>query len=747
MKKGLLLLFSLFAFFATINQTSAQNTMRGTVVDDTNIPIADAYIYSKSGDTHCHSDVQGGFELKGSNIGDTVTISFLGFETQEFVTTAEDYQKSLRIVLRPAIFTLEQVSVSNSLRAVNTVTDIDLNISPVNSSQEVLRTVPGLFIAQHAGGGKAEQIFLRGFDIDHGTDIAITVDGMPVNMVSHAHGQGYADLHFVIPETVDKVDFAKGPYYSEQGNFTTAGYVDFQTKDRLDNSLFGVEVGQFNTFRTLGMFDLLGQNTNQSAYVATEYIQTDGPFESSQNFTRLNIMGKYHVDMNNGDRLSLLLSHFQSEWDASGQIPQRLVDDGTITRFGAVDDTEGGQTSRTNAAVTYSHNIDNNTFVRANAFYSAYDFELFSNFTFFLEDPVNSDQIRQFEDRRIFGMKTTVFNESTLGAADLFTQIGAGFRYDDVNNNELARTVNRRTTLEQLAFGNVDETNFFGFADAQLDFGDFRVNAGLRVDAFNHNYNDGLPVAYSNVSEQAAIVSPKLNFIYNPNPQLQVFLKTGRGFHSNDTRVVVAQAAEEILPAAYGADLGLVWKPTPRVWISPALWYLYLEQEFVYVGDAAIVEPSGKTTRQGADLSIRVQLSEYLFLSGDVNYTHARSTEDPEGENFIPLAPDLTSVGRLSYKHPSGFSTSLQYRYVKDRPANEDNTIVAEGFFVTDWNATYSFNKVSVGLIVENLFDVDWNEAQFATESQLKDEVAPVEELHFTPGVPFFVRGRVMYKF
>ncbi|MEO0728146.1 MAG: TonB-dependent receptor [Bacteroidota bacterium] len=746
--KQFLLLFSLFALSATIYQAEAQNTMQGTVVDDTNVPIADAYIYSRSGDTHSHTDALGGFELKGSNIGDTITVSFLGFATQEFVTIKADYQNPKRIVLQPAIFTLEQVSVSNALRAVNTVTDIDLSISPVNTSQEVLRTVPGLFIAQHAGGGKAEQIFLRGFDIDHGTDIAITVDGMPVNMVSHAHGQGYADLHFVIPETIDKVDFAKGPYYTEQGNFTTAGYVDFQTKDRLDNSLFGVEVGQFNTLRTLGMFDLLGQqNQNQSAYVATEYTQTDGPFESSQNFSRLNVMGKYHVDLNNGDRLSVILSHFQSEWDASGQIPQRLVDNGTITRFGAVDDTEGGQTSRTNAAVTYSRNIDNNTFVRANAFYSAYDFELFSNFTFFLEDQENGDQIRQFEDRRIFGMKTTVFNESTLGAADLFTQVGAGFRYDDVNNNELARTLNRRTTLEQFALGNVDETNLFGYADAQLDFGNFRLNAGIRVDAFNHNYNDQLPVAYSNVSEQTAIVSPKLNFIYNPNPQLQVFLKTGKGFHSNDTRVVVAQAAEEILPAAYGADLGIVWKPTPRVWISPALWYLYLEQEFVYVGDAAVVEPSGKTTRQGADLSVRVQLSDYLFLSGDVNYTHARSTEDPEGENFIPLAPDLTSVGRLSYKNPNGFSTSLQYRYVKDRPANEDNTIVAEGFFVTDWNATYSFNRVSLGLVIENIFDVDWNEAQFATESQLKDETTSVEELHFTPGVPFFVRGRVMYKF
>lgn len=739
--------FLLIAFSIAFCNIALAQAVNGVIVDDTNYPIADAYIYTDGGEKHCHSDAQGEFELKNVQVGDTITISFLGYATREIALEEEDFSKRLRVVMKESTFNLSQVSVSNAIKSVNTVSRIDLSVSPVNSSQEVLRRVPGLFIAQHAGGGKAEQIFLRGFDIDHGTDITISVDDMPVNMVSHAHGQGYSDLHFLIPETVQQIDFAKGPYYADQGNFNTAGYVNFKTKDKVDNSIFGMEFGQFNTFRTVGLFDLLGQQENQHAYLASEYILTDGPFDAPQNFRRLNLMGKYTVNMDNGGRLSLLLSHFQSEWDASGQVPQRAIDQGLITRFGAIDSTEGGNTSRTNANIQYTKVINNNTFLQSSLFYSHYDFELFSNFTFFLEDPENSDQIRQFEDRRIFGLKSTLFKEADLGGVPLNLSTGIGLRYDDVNDVELSRTLNRRTTLEQLAFGDVDETNIYGFANAEFDFDKWLINAGLRLDVLDFNYHDRLQTKYTNLSEQRAIVAPKLNVIYNPTTQLQLFVKTGVGFHSNDTRVVVAQTGEQILPAAYGADLGAVWKPTPGVWISPALWYLFLEQEFVYVGDAAVVEPSGKTTRQGVDLSIRVQLHDNLFFNGDVNYTYARSNDDPEGANHIPLAPDLTSVGGLSYSHPSGFNTSIRYRYIKDRPANEDNTIVALGYFVTDWSASYTFQNIRLGVTIENLFDTEWNEAQFATESRLRDEAAPVEELHFTPGTPFFVKGQVQYRF
>jgi outer membrane receptor protein involved in Fe transport len=719
--------------------------LNGKVMDSTNRPIADALI--QFGDHHCHTDGMGRFEVAKISIGDSLSVSFLGFETKDIVVRPKDLNGPVTVILREATFDLDQVTVSNSVQSVSQVTSIDLKTNPVRSAQEILRRVPGLMISQHAGGGKAEQIFLRGFDIDHGTDIAISVDGMPVNMVSHAHGQGYSDLHFLIPETIETIDFGKGPYYANQGNFNTAGYVDFRTKDRLNENTFGLEYGQFNTMRMLGLFDLLDKQENQHAYIAAEYLLSDGPVESPQNFNRLNLMAKYTANLNGGDRLSVMASHFQSKWDASGQIPQRLVDNGTITRFGAVDNTEGGQTSRTNVNLEYTKVLSKNQFLQTNVFYSQYDFELYSNFTFFLEDPLNGDQIHQRESRNIFGFQSKVFSNYSLDLADLELSYGAGLRYDDSNDNELSRTANRKETLEQLSLGDIDETNGYAFVNAEFDFGDWLVNPGLRLDLFSFDYINKLSPVYDSRSETKGRVSPKLNIIYNPSLEWQFYFKSGMGFHSNDSRVVVAREGRQILPAAYGADLGAIWKPLPRLWLNAAGWALFLEQEFVYVGDAGIVEPSGESLRRGVDLGLRYQFLDNWFVDADATYAHARSIEGAEGENFIPLAVEWMSSGGLSYQHPSGFSAGIRYRYVKDRPANEDNSITAKGFFVTDINASYRFRHLTLGFTIDNLFDVDWNEAQFATESQLLNEAEPVEEIHFTPGTPFFFKGILRYSF
>jgi len=742
MKK--LLPFILLIFFG--NTLFAHN-LKGIVLDESEAPISDASVYNSTGNDYTLSNQIGKFELKDVSLGDVIKVSFLGYKSVEYIVEQADLEKEIEFVMADESIDLRQVTVTNSSSVIHTIAALDLKVNPVNSSQEVLRKVPGLFIAQHAGGGKAEQIFLRGFDIDHGTDVSLSVDGMPVNMVSHAHGQGYADLHFLIPETIENIDFAKGPYYADHGNFTTAGYVDFKTKDKLDQNIFGMEVGQFNTFRTVAAVDLLEKVEGHNAYVASEFLLTDGPVDSPQNFKRINLMGKYTLDLKNQDKFSVLFSHFQSKWDASGQIPQRLVDNGTITRFGSVDDTEGGNTSRTNFAINHTKIINDHSFLKSNFYYSYYDFELFSNFTFFLDDTINGDQIRQYEQRNIFGLNSTLFQSHSLENADLEMSYGIGLRYDDINDNELAHTANRQTVIERFALGDVDEANFYGFVNAEFDFGKWLINPSIRVDAFSFDYQDRLTPTYTSLSEQKAIVSPHLKFVYNPNPTWQLFLKGGKGFHSNDTRVVVARSGEEILPDAYGADLGAVWKPLPRLWVNGALWHLYLEQEFVYVGDAGIVEPSGQTRRQGFEFGFRYQLGDYLFLNADVNYTHARAIDEENGADYIPLAPDLTSVGGLSYRHPKGFSGSLRYRYLKDRAANEDNSIVAEGYFVVDMNANYTFKNVTLGVSIENLLDTEWNEAQFATESRLQNEPESVEEIHFTPGVPFFLRGSVKYAF
>ncbi|CAL2084065.1 iron complex outermembrane recepter protein [Tenacibaculum sp. 190524A05c] len=739
MKTIVFTIVSCFFSFTLIAQT-----IKGKVVNNQNQPLQEVNILNKKTDKHTHSDEFGNFMLENVSIGDTLYFSHIGFESRSYVVKSLTEELVLKLKLKS--IALEEVVLAPRVDILNLITDIDIQTNPVNSSQDILNKVPGLFIGQHAGGGKAEQIFLRGFDIDHGTDINLSVDGLPVNMVSHAHGQGYSDLHFVIPETVDKIDFGKGSYYEDKGNFATAGYVQFQTKERLDKSSIKLEGGQFDTFRLLGMFNVLNE-AKHNAYISTEYLATDGAFESPQNFSRINVFGKYTGYLNPTDKLRVTLSHFTSKWDASGQIPQRAVDSGLITRFGAIDDTEGGNTSRSNILINYDKMISDSETLKSFGYISKYDFELFSNFTFFLEDPVNGDQIKQKEDRTIFGVSSEY---KKVFSGDKFNghwNTGISLRNDRSFSNELSRTLNRRQILQRIQFGDINETNLGGFIGSTIEFGKWTFNPSIRLDYFNFQYNDALQTQYETQKESKAIVSPKFNVIYDYSDNLQFYVKTGKGFHSNDTRVVVAEEGREILPATYGFDTGVVWKPTSKMFFNLAYWYLYVEQEFVYVGDAGIVEPSGETRRQGIDISYRYQPLSWLYWSVDANYTHARSINDPDGQNFIPLAPDFTLVSGLNINFKDGFYGGINVRHIDDRPANEDNSIVAEGYTVADLNVGYRWKDVSFGVQVQNLFDVDWNETQFVTESRLQNEVNPVEEIHFTPGTPFFLKASIQYNF
>lgn len=730
------LIIIVLLLFATFTYSQTQN---GVVLDSLNNPIENAYLINVNSQSHSHTDEFGKFFIEKTKENDLLLVSALGFKKQNITVTGGE----LKIILQSDAFKLDEVVVSSNLSAMNVISKIDLATAPVKSSQEILRKVPGLFIGQHAGGGKAEQIFLRGFDIDHGTDIAISVDGMPVNMVSHAHGQGYADLHFVIPETIDKIDFGKGSYYANKGDFATAGYVTFKTKEDIEKSFISTEVGQFKTLRTVGVFDLLDNKSRDKAYIATEYMLTDGPFDSPQNFKRINVLGKYTTLLSNNGKVSVLASRFTSKWDASGQIPQRLIDDGAISRFGAVDNTEGGSTSRTNVNVALIKPLTEKTSIKANTFYSNYQFELYSNFTFFLEDPINGDQIRQKEYRDIYGLNAELSSKLTKG----LLQFGLGFRADQTNDTELSHTKNRKETLNTIKLGDIDQTNVFSYLNTEFDFGKLKINPSFRLDYFKFDCQDKLATNYRTQSENKAKISPKLNLIYAHSNTFQVFIKSGYGFHSNDTRVVVEQSGKKILPTSFGADFGIIYKPFPKLLINSALWMLDLQQEFVYVGDAGVVEPSGETERRGIDLGIRYQLSDYLFFDADANYTHGRSTEEPKGQNYIPLAPDFTTTAGISLKNYKNWSGGLQYRYLKSRPANEDNSIVAKGYMVTDANLNYKWNAMTFGVTAENLFNTKWNETQFATESKLQNETESVEEIHFTPGTPFFLKGKITYSF
>lgn len=737
-----------------MNVGFGQGTINGTVTDSRHSPLPDVNVLVQELNRGASSDKLGRFALKNVPAGSyTLVVTAIGYRShQQFVIVEAGERTDVEVVLEQGDLVLADVVVTDQQsREINTISQVDIKLRPVNTSQDILRMVPGLFIAQHAGGGKAEQIFLRGFDIDHGTDVNLEVDGLPVNMVSHAHGQGYSDLHFLIPELVGTVDFNKGPYYAGKGNMTTAGYAAFHTRNSLGQNMAKMEGGRFGSLRNVNAINVLQKQNDDwrsNAYVASEYFRTDGFFEANQHFNRINLMAKYNAYRDDKEALTIGLSSFNSRWDASGQIPARAVGDGTITRFGAIDPTEGGETARTNAWVRYLNTRDNGGIFENQLYFSMYDFNLVSNFTFFLNDPVNGDQITQSESRNIYGYKGNYSIETAIGNKTLRSEVGAGFRYDDVNDIHLYRTRSRKQFLSDVVRGDIDETNLYAYVNETLLLSDkLSLNAAVRLDHFTFNYIDALIPDYTRQSVSKAAVSPKFNISYNASETVNVFVKSGIGFHSNDTRVVVARQGRDILPKAYGLDLGANFKIGNQLLLHTALWTLDLDQEFVYVGDEGIVEPSGKTTRKGVDLSLRYQALPWLYIDADVNLTDPKAKGAVEGEDHIPLAPTLTSIGGMSVKLANGFNGSLRYRYLGDRPANEDNSVVAEGYFLLDAVLKYTRKSFEVSVTAENLFNADWNEAQFDTESRLLHEVDPVSEIHFTPGTPLFFKAGIAFFF
>ncbi|MBL7809485.1 MAG: TonB-dependent receptor [Saprospiraceae bacterium] len=753
------LLLSFFCFCLNLSALKAAHggTLNGIVVERENmLEIAGATVRLMPLNQQHVTNELGAFSFSDLPGGQyTLIVQCLGFQADTQTVVIKDHESFyLKVALRTVSLQLSDVEVNiQQAKPLSTLSQIDLKTRPLNSTQDMLRFVPGLVIAQHAGGGKAEQIFLRGFDIDHGTDIALSADGMPVNMVSHAHGQGYADLHFVIPELVEKIDFQKGPYYANVGNLGTAGYVKFHTQDVLPQSFVKLEAGQFDTYRSVAALDLLGAKAaarGAHAYVAGETLFSNGYFDAPQDFKRINVMGKFRQVMDDGKLLTLSVSHFTSNWLASGQIPERAVRSGLIGRFGAIDPTEGGSTSRTNVNLEHSVAVTNKTLVKNQFFWSKYDFELYSNFTFFLEDAVNGDQIRQKENRNITGYNGSVIHEMQWLNRPLRLEAGAQVRYDQVNDVELSKTQRRVNTLQQLALGDVQELNLGLYADAHWKLSPrLDANLGMRFDQFHFAYADQLDSIDQYPSKGKSIASPKLNLNYALHPKISLYAQAGTGFHSNDTRVILQQNAEQILPRAIGYELGAMVKPWDRLLLSASAWQLDLEQEFVYVGDAGIVEPSGQSKRQGFDLSVRWEIAPWLMLDADYNYTHPRATEEPEGQQYIPLAPIHTSIGGLLFTSPKGFNAGLRYRYLADRPANEDYSLTADGWWLWDAQIGYAPKGKALEAVisVQNLANTEWKEAQFETESRLRDEAEPVSEIHYTPGTPFFVKAGLVFKF
>jgi outer membrane receptor protein involved in Fe transport len=368
---------------------------------------------------------------------------------------------------------------------------------------------------------------------------------------------------------------------------------------------------------------------------------------------------------------------------------------------------------------------------------------LFSNFTFYLNDPVNGDQIQQKESRMMYGYKANYNASSMLFGKELKSHMGGGIRYDDVKDIALSNTI-KREYRSDVQLGNLTESNVNAFVSETLILSErWSVNTAMRFDRFTFAYDNKISGEYK--SNDAYIVSPKLSINYAINHNTQVYARTGTGFHSNDTRVVVEQNAKEILPSAYGVDLGIDTKLIDKILVHAALWRLDLEQEFVYVGDAGIVQPRGKSQRQGIDLSIRYQVLPWLFIDTDI--TLADPKAKGEVDDNIPLAPKFSSIGGLTFRMDNGLNGSLRYRCLDDRAANEDNSVIAQGYFLMDGAIHYTKPKFEVGMSIENMLNAAWKEAQFNTESRMFNEAQPVSELHFTPGTPLFAKFHISFFF
>ncbi|RDV11338.1 TonB-dependent receptor [Pontibacter diazotrophicus] len=753
---GKLLLIAVLLLICTRFSALAQSgQISGVIYDIHQKPLQGVSIFLPGLEKGALSNEEGAFSMQSVASGThEVSFSLVGYEKKsQLVKVGPHQKKHLSVVLSENILNLQEFEVTSPAlqeTGTNRIDKLDLRLRPVNSAQDLLKNVPGLFIGQHAGGGKAEQLFLRGFDIDHGTDYAVFVDEMPVNMVSHAHGQGYADLHFVIPELIADASYNKGPYNTRMGNMAVAGNASFTTMTKPDRSFLKTEYGRFNSSRLLTVIDLIGEKKLftsgfESAYVAAEHVYTDGYFESPQHYRRTNLFTKYSAVLNNRSFVSFSLSGFHSPWYASGQIPLREVTAGKLSRFGAIDDTEGGATSRYNVNASYTRDIGSDKSIRHNLYYTYNEFDLYSNFTFFLNDSVQGDQIRQREKRHMTGYKVVFTSTGSLLSKAALFEAGAGIRADFVHSGFDGSI--RRRVLSTRSDAKIEEANYYSYVNETIKLSEqLTVNAGIRTDIFNYAVEDRAESS-NNGQNRILRISPKLNFQYDASPNLQLYVRTGVGMHSNHAFVAVSRMPQNAIPKAVGADVGANFKIGQRAVANAALWSLHLQDELVFVGDELVYENSGASGRIGVDASLRYNIASGLWADLDVNYSRGRLLDEPEGQNYIALAPVLTSTGGLTYKSINSLNGTLRYRYMGKRAANDDNSMLTAPYFLVDAQLNYTRPKYEFGLSFLNLLNSEWQEVVYWSGSRLSHEAEPVNDFHFTPGTPLFIKAALTFFF
>jgi outer membrane receptor protein involved in Fe transport len=651
-----------------------------------------------------------------------------------------------------------------SAASSETIRARDYELRPHTTTQEILNNIPGLVVAQHQGGGKAAQYFLRGFDADHGTDVAVFIDGLPVNLVSHAHGQGYADLNFLIPETVQRIELYKGPYFVQYGDFDTAGAINIVTKDNVTENSVSALGGYFNTTRySTAVSPSFGP---VKTLLAAEYYYSDGPFISPNRYQRYNLFGKLTWELTPDTKLLFWASQYSGDWHGSGQIPLREVHAGHLDRFGAIDPTEGGHTDRQNVNLIYSYTPSPQETWLVQTYGSRYKLNLFNNFTFFLDDPVRGDGINQNDQRYLYGGRISYSRIWTLGTIATQSTVGLETRNDEIHTGLYHQEQRQRfSTTNKVHTG---EHSLSGYLQQEFFLTEWaRLQLGVRGDQFFFHVGNRLPAGAPNGipihgARTDGLVNPKANLILSPFQtadtlwrNTEFYLNFGMGYHSNDARDAV-QANGKPLSRATGGELGTRTNLWDRLDLAAALWILDLNSELVFVGDDGTTEPRGPTRRWGIDFEARYQFLEWLSTDFDLSYADPRfRLKQSNGVvgTAIPLAPTLLMNAGLTAQFSKGFSGALRLRYLDDRPANETRTFTARGYVLLDLLLSYRWKNLEATLQVLNLTDTDWREAQFDTNSCVRSEVGVdprcpasgggegIEDIDFTPGNPIGLRG------
>ena len=634
-----------------------------------------------------------------------------------------------------------------------TVTAQQLANRPLLRPAEVLEAVPGLVISQHSGDGKANQYYLRGFNLDHGTDFATTLLGMPINLPTHAHGQGYSDLQFLIPELVDTVRYRKGPYAADVGDFGSAGSAAIDYIRRLPQAFGELTAGSYGYRRGL----VAGSPAVADGHLlaAFEWTGHDGPWAVPEDLRKLNGLLRYS-DGTRSNGWSATALAYSARWNATDQVPLRAVQSGLIGRYGSLDPTDGGTTQRTSLSVEASRQ-DADGWLRGNAYLIDYRLQLWSNFTSCTLGcaPGPGDQFEQEDRRRIggFNLAHTWYLNSLARGAD-FT-LGVQSRVDDIGRVGLYTTTARQR-WGTIARDSVRQGSLGLYGEATVQWLEkLRSVAGLRADRYRFDVTADTPANSGQVD--AALASPKLALILGPWARTEVYLNFGHGFHSNDARGITLTTQPDFRDPAFGtpahastplvrtkgSEIGVRSALLPGLHSSLALWQLDIASELVFTGDAGTTEARFPSRRRGIEWANDWTPLAGLSVDADFSVSHARYTAVDAGVpgDRIPGALEQVASVGVAWDAGGPWSGGARLRYVGPRPLIEDNTVRAPGSTLVNLRASHRIDprtRISVDLL--NAFNRKVSDIDYYYASQLRGEAAPVDDLHTHPAEPRSLR-------